>query len=85
VILTEQNDEWQSLSRDTIIEAFAQIYTEETEPIVSTRTKLPDHSLRLFHSLHHVDGRDFKPHPSGQVTAQSPPPSLPDHAPRGLP
>lgn len=39
VVLFEQNDEWQTLSRDMVVEALAQIEKEEIAPILSITTK----------------------------------------------
>ena len=36
-VLFEQNDEWQTASRYTMVEAFAQIDNEETDPILSIK------------------------------------------------
>jgi len=38
-VLFEQNDEWQTASRYMLVEAFAQIDTEEIDPILSITTK----------------------------------------------
>ena len=38
-VLFEQNDEWQTASRYMMVEAFAQIDTEEIDPILSISTK----------------------------------------------
>ena len=38
-VLFEQNDEWQTLSRYMMLEAFAQIDKQEIDPILSTTTK----------------------------------------------
>ena len=36
-VLFEQNDEWQTASRDMMVEAFAQIDNEKTDPILRTK------------------------------------------------
>ena len=38
-VLFEQNDEWQTASRYMMVEAFAQIDHEETDPILSITTQ----------------------------------------------
>jgi hypothetical protein len=38
-VLFEQNDEWQTASRYMMVEAFAQIDTEEIDPILSITTE----------------------------------------------
>ncbi len=38
-VLFEQNDEWQTQNRYMQVEAFAQIDTEETDPILSITTQ----------------------------------------------
>ena len=38
-LLFEQNDEWQTLSRYMMLEAFAQMDKQEIDPILSTTTK----------------------------------------------
>lgn len=38
-VLFEANDEWQTFSRYMMVEAFAQIDKEETDPILSITTK----------------------------------------------
>jgi len=38
-VLFEANDEWQTSSRYTMVEAFAQIDKEEIDPILSITTK----------------------------------------------
>jgi mutator family transposase len=57
-VLFEQNDEWRTASRYMQVEAVAQIGREETDPALSITAQPPDHDLRSFGNLHHLDGGD---------------------------
>ncbi len=49
-VLFEQNEEWQTASRYTQVEAFAQIDNEEPIPILSMTTQPPN--MTLGHTFH---------------------------------
>ncbi|GGH21138.1 Transposase, Mutator family [Cribrihabitans marinus] len=57
-VLFKQNDEWQTPSRYMMVEAFAEIDAEETDPFISIKPRPPDHALRTPEKIHHLGGRD---------------------------
>jgi hypothetical protein len=70
-VLFEQNNEWQTSSRDMRIETLVRMDKEGTNHILGITTKPPAHDLRQFGKLHHLDGRDlqFPPKPHGAIAA----------------
>lgn len=58
-VLFEANDEWQTLSRYIMVEAFAEIDKEKIGPFSAQPGKPPDHALGPVRNLHQLDGRDL--------------------------
>ena len=57
-VLFEQNDEWQTASRYMMVEAFAQIDTEEVDPILRITTKAASSCPQAIWAITPLDGRD---------------------------